>query len=81
MLSDRKVLEVLEKYRISTNDPDLQVALSVVLDWRGSAAYYESEARNLRIETQRLRDKIDQLTAQLEAAHKCLCGGCAHLEG
>ena len=76
MMNDLKVLETLEKYRTGTKDPDLQCALSVALDWRGSAAYYESEARNLRIEIQRLRDKIDQLKTMIkEIRDRCSTTG------
>lgn len=75
MMSEVKVLETLEKYRLGTQDPDLQCALSVVLDWRASAAYYESEARCLRAENNRLRDRVDELTADIDRHRECSCGG------
>lgn len=64
MMSDLKILEVLEKYQLSTDDPHLQCAIRAALDWRASAAYYESEARVLRRENQELRDKIDKMSEQ-----------------
>lgn len=75
-MNDLKVLKTLEKYRTETKDPDLQCALSVVLDWRHLAAYYKSEAGSLRIETQRLRDKIDQLeTTLVDIRDRCSVTG------